>query len=114
MGSRAKKCRKDLMESGGAPRWLYHLRTASRGMRLRDWLGTPKQVMLRLVDSYRRDSYKEQRCPRPDGHNCSTVGRRYIATYGALQGTLLALWVVATCGVASECYDNPDAEPCCK
>jgi hypothetical protein len=84
-------------------------RSTLRGMRLRDWLGTPRTVSLRVVDSYRDGSQREHRCPRA-GESCSTLGRAYIARYGAVQGWALAFWVVATCGTASyseEACDGP-------
>jgi putative component of membrane protein insertase Oxa1/YidC/SpoIIIJ protein YidD len=86
-----------------------YLITTLRGMRLRDWLGTPRTVSLRVVDSYRDGSQREHRCPRA-GESCSTLGRAYIARYGAVQGWALAFWVVATCGTASyseEACDGP-------
>lgn len=83
-----------------------YLVTALRGMRARDWLGTPRVVSLRVVDSYRAGSQRGYRCPR-QGESCSTLGRAYIARYGAAQGWALALWVIATCGA----YEDPCSGP---
>lgn len=62
-----------------------YITTTFAAMSLRDWVGTPRAVSLRVVDAYRRGSALEQRCGRT-GPSCSTLGRAYIARYGAVQG----------------------------
>lgn len=85
-----------------------YLATTFAAMSLRDWVGTPRAVSLRVVDAYRRGSALEQRCGR-SGPSCSTLGRAYIARYGAVQGWTLALWVIATC--SAEYSEDPCAGP---
>ena len=101
-----KPCIED--KSGGSHSYREYYRDTVRGMRRLDWIGTPRQVALRLIDSYQRNSSDgADRCGKGAGRNCSLVGRRYVERYGAVQGVALAIWVVATCGVAmdSDCED---------
>jgi putative component of membrane protein insertase Oxa1/YidC/SpoIIIJ protein YidD len=90
-----------------------YLTTTLKGMRARDWFGTPRQVMLRFITAYQvHSSVGQARCGRGEGRSCSTLGYRYVNRYGAAQGILLAAWVVLTCGTV-ECFDNSDAGDCC-
>lgn len=85
-----------------------HLATTARRLTPRDWWGSPRNVALRLIDAYRADATRTARCTRPQGRSCSTLARAYIARYGAVQGTLLAVWVVMTCAtVNGSCGDEP-------
>ena len=85
-----------------------YLTTTFRGMRPRDWVGTPRQVVLRFIASYQaHSSAGEARCGRGVGRSCSNLGYRYVDRYGAVQGVLLAVWVVVTCGA----YEDPCGGP---
>jgi len=90
---------------------LSYLMVALMGMRLLDFVGTPRRVSLRLITSYQRNSSAgEHRCRRGEGQSCSQLGHRYIERYGAFQGWLLACWVMVTCSVAATgetCPCNP-------
>jgi hypothetical protein len=79
---------------------IAYVKEAAGGMRLRDWIGTPRQVVLRLIKSYQDNSSAgHDRCPGGAGLNCSHLVEIGVEKSGAL-ALFNVLWVLTTCRAA--------------